>query len=67
MLEDAHNLPHGTPGMLSILEAANALGPELAAALDRYQKAVADLKDFYINRSQLHIPELASGSRTEKA
>jgi hypothetical protein len=50
MLEEAHNLPHRTPGMLSILEAANTIGPELAAALSRYQEAVTDLMDFYVHR-----------------
>jgi hypothetical protein len=36
--------------MVASLEAANAIGPKLAAALARYQKSVADLNDYYANR-----------------
>jgi len=38
------------PSFEELLEQANATGPEVAAALARYQEAVRDLRDFYASR-----------------
>lgn len=43
----AHNAAHGTDEFLEHLKKANAMGPEVRDALQRYQVAVARMQDFY--------------------